>query len=455
MFKQRSGLKMIFCATIFRRSERFNIKTISTLCRQFSTDASATENTAKTTKTTQPTTTTTTKSKIRNISNTIERRTLRVSWSDDTTCEYPHIFLRDNCQCPSCFHPTSKQRLLTTVDSVDVDIQAKAVTHSSNQDALVVTWPDDHKSVFDGNWLRERRFPETTESATPSTLYGITAEPWRSDEIGKHITFIDYEELLSSDEALLNFFENLFMYGLSIIRGVPTEIGVLKTISKRVSHTYFKQTHYGNDFTVKNKPSPNNLAYTAGYLPLHVDLPFYSYQPEVQFLHCIEQSEGQNSGISLLRDGLRAAKDLQSSNPSAFDLLTKVKFKFNDIGKDTYGDYNLQFERPIIGLDGFGQVKSISFNNHVRSSFINVPSDMVKDSYKAYFTLSKIITSDILHYKLSQGEILCFNNTRVLHGRTEFDPQTTSRWLEGCYMDFDELHSIYRVVRERTWASET
>lgn len=25
---------------------------------------------------------------------------------------YPHIWLRDNCQCPKCFHPTSNSRII-------------------------------------------------------------------------------------------------------------------------------------------------------------------------------------------------------------------------------------------------------------------------------------------------------------------------------------------------------
>ena len=36
-------------------------------------------------------------------------------------------------------------------------------------------------------------------------------------------------------------------------------------------------------FHVMSKPEANNLAYTASYLPLHTDLPFYRYQPGVRF----------------------------------------------------------------------------------------------------------------------------------------------------------------------------
>ena len=44
---------------------------------------------------------------------------LKIIWNDKETCEFPHIFLRDNCQCPACFHPVAKSRLVDTVKAID------------------------------------------------------------------------------------------------------------------------------------------------------------------------------------------------------------------------------------------------------------------------------------------------------------------------------------------------
>ena len=386
--------------------------------------------------------------KINDIMNDTAKRIIRITWSNHMVTEFPHVFLRDNCQCPSCFHSSSKQRLVDLVKFIDVDIKAKYVNHDISKDAIIIKWPDNHESIFQGGWLKERRFPESWEDAHSSTLYDIRPQPWTSSYMEQNLPLIDYKELMSSDEALQEHLQNLFIHGLSVIKEAPTESGILYELAGRVSYNYLKRTHYGEIFTVKNKPSPNNLAYTAGDLPLHVDLPFFSYQPEVQHLHCIEQSSGEHCGISLLADGFRAAEEVKNKNLSFFNILTKIMFKFNDVGTDIYGKYNFEFERPIIGLDSFGNVATISYNNQVRSSFINVPSEVVRDCYKAYYELTTSLNSDILHYKMSPGDILTFNNKRVLHGRTSFDPRMTSRWLEGCYMDWDEVCSKYRVVRE-------
>ena len=54
-----------------------------------------------------------------------------------------------------------------------------------------------------------------------------------------------------------------------------------------------------------------------------------------------------------------------------------------------------------------------------------------------------------IKYKMEEGDILNFNNKRILHGRTEYDATTTSRFLHGCYLDWDEVKSTFRVLRAR------
>jgi gamma-butyrobetaine dioxygenase len=40
---------------------------------------------------------------------------------------------------------------------------------------------------------------------------------------------------------------------------------------------------------------------------------------------------------------------------------------------------------------------------------------------------------------MEPGDIFSFNNRRILHGRTEFDPNSGHRHLQGYYMDRDEI----------------
>ena len=49
----------------------------------------------------------------------------------------------------------------------------------------------------------------------------------------------------------------------------------------------------------------------------------------------------------------------------------------------------------------------------------------------------------------SPGDLILFDNRRMLHGRAAFDPQSGVRRLEGCYLDRDEILSRLRVLARR------
>ncbi len=98
----------------------------------------------------------------------------------------------------------------------------------------------------------------------------------------------------------------------------------------------------------------------------------------------------------------------------------------------------------------FGNVESIGFNNHVRSSFINAPAEKVQKAYQAYVTLVKEMykPENLVSYKMEPGDIITFNNQRVMHGRAAYS-FTSSRFLEGSYFDWDEVYSAIRVMRKK------
>jgi gamma-butyrobetaine dioxygenase len=58
-----------------------------------------------------------------------------------------------------------------------------------------------------------------------------------------------------------------------------------------------------------------------------------------------------------------------------------------------------------------------------------------------------------MRFRLSPGELMAFDNRRVLHGRAGFDPDSGSRLLRGCYGEREELESrlriLYRAQRAR------
>lgn len=65
-------------------------------------------------------------------------------------------------------------------------------------------------------------------------------------------------------------------------------------------------------------------------------------------MHCVSQAENEG-GENHFVDGFQIAKILRNSKPEAFEVLSTVKFMFEDIGADVFGEYDKQFERPVIG----------------------------------------------------------------------------------------------------------
>ena len=101
-------------------------------------------------------------------------------------------------------------------------------------------------------------------------------------------------------------------------------------------------------------------------------------------------------------------------------------------------------------LDMLGNVESVAHNNHVRSSYINAPADKVKKSYEAYYKLIRAMydKDNLVTHKQREGNVVTFNNQRVLHGRAAYKI-TSVRHLSGCYFDWDDMYSAIRIYRRK------
>ena len=67
--------------------------------------------------------------------------------------------------------------------------------------------------------------------------------------------------------------------------------------------------------------------------------------------------------------------------------------------------------------------------------------DQMDKVYKAHHRFGNLLHDDKfqIKFRLGPGDIFSFNNRRVLHGRTAFDPNSGHRHLQGYYLDRDEI----------------
>ena len=355
-----------------------------------------------------------------------------MTWGDGTAATFHHLWLRDNCACRQCRHPDTLERILDPL-TVPPDLDATSVS-ITDAGGLRVDWsPEGHVSDYDPDWLRAHCHVENDGSPcepVPAT--------WGA-ELSKSMPGADYDAVTGSDSGLLRWLRFLRDSGVAVLRGTPREPLSVLALAGLIGPA--RATNFGEYFDVASKPEPTSNAYTALGLLCHTDLPNWERPPDYQLLHCLENDA--DGGDSILVDGFHAAETLRLREPAAFRLLSQspIDFRFEDRESD------IRFRAPTIGLDEVGTVTEVRFNFAVMDA-IDAPAGQMGALCRALRAFAAVIRNPALEcrYRLRPGELLVFDNRRVLHGRAAFDPSTGRRHLQGCYVDRDQLLSRIRVL---------
>jgi gamma-butyrobetaine dioxygenase len=219
--------------------------------------------------------------------------------------------------------------------------------------------------------------------------------------------------------------------------------GEIANVVQKIAN--LRATNYEPVYDVQSKPDPNSIAYTAVELKPHNDLTNRFASGVIQFLYCIESTA--TGGDSILVDGFSAAHEFRRRDADGFSLLTStpLDFRFQDQTTD------IQNKAPIIALDLEGNIFQIRYN-HALLGPLDVASELVEPIYAAYRTFTHIVRDPDfqLNLRLDPGDMMAFNNLRVLHGRGSFNPQSGRRHLQGCYVDIEDFQSRLKVLQRQT-----
>ena len=352
---------------------------------------------------------------------------LNVEWSDGEKSNFNFLWLRDNC--PTAHDKDSNHRMFNLLETSE-NIQPS--DYKINSDGkLEIKWSEgNHTSYYDPNWLRKNCYTIKQKQRYVSP-YKLWNNKLNSDL--ESVT-VEHDKVINTEEGLIQWLNLLHEKGFAIIKNAPTEKKSAFPILNRISH--IRQTFFKTPFEVINIPKPNNSAYTAHGLRNHIDLPYFEIPPGYQFLHClINDAEG---GMSHAVDGFFVAEYLKKNDPEVFNTLVRIPVKFID--KDYTQDKKRLFYAPEISLTKDGDYNDIRFSVATMGVMDCIPEDIEK-FYKAHHKFGKLLHDDkfVVKFRLKPGDIFCFNNRRVLHGRTEFNPNSGHRHLQGYYIDRDEI----------------
>jgi len=363
----------------------------------------------------------------------VQEESILTTWSDGRLSPFHFLWLRDNCPCDRCVHRLTREQVFEIVDA-PADLAAVSA-QPDEAGGLRIRWSDGHESRFDAGWLRANAYDNVSRAERRSRP---PKRFWRAEQT-EALPVFSFAALAADDGALLDWLRALRDVGLTLVKDVPLESEAVTRLARRIS--FVRETSFGVVFDVASKPNPDSNAYTSINLPPHTDLPTREVQPGLQFLHCLANEA--SGGDSIFVDGFAIAATLRGRFPEDFEILATTPVAFWN--KDTVTDY--RHSAPIIATDASGDVTEIRYSNSVRGPF-DAPADLMPGLYRAYrrfMQLGREAQFRIVR-RLEPGDMWGFDNRRVLHARTEFDPNSGKRHLQGCYVDRDELLSRIRVL---------
>jgi gamma-butyrobetaine dioxygenase len=341
------------------------------------------------------------------------------------------LWLRECCRDAASIDLRTQQRLQDPSD-FDVELRVTAVSQPT-PGVFQVSFSDGHQGSFHAADILEEAALAANSHDCPDhalwdgSLKELPRARWRADP---------------GDAELSTWLESFLSFGFIIFEGVPSEPGMVLKVGARFG--FIRETNFGALFNVRSTPDANDLAYTSVALDPHTDNPYRAPVPGIQLLHCLVNET--SGGLSTLVDGFAVAQALRAQEPEACRILasTPVRFKYIDV------DTELTASAPPIELDVTGALKAIHFSP--RLDFVPL---FPRAQLSAYYRARRLFDHRLrapdfeIRFLLKSGDLVMFDNCRLLHGRTGFDPAEGLRHLQGCYIDIDGPRSLYRVLRRR------
>jgi gamma-butyrobetaine dioxygenase len=183
---------------------------------------------------------------------------------------FPYRWLRDACQCATCVHPSTSQKLRRTSD-IPADVRPIPYGVTFQDSGIHVEWADNHKSFYEHSFL-ERYSSSQRLSSFHKDIQQIS---WDVSTISQIPDLYMTYEAIKKPSQLLSAITQLTRYGILFLTGVPNTEHTNETCELRKLANIFgelRETFYGELWDVKNISDSKNIAYTNLDLGVHMDL---------------------------------------------------------------------------------------------------------------------------------------------------------------------------------------
>ena len=352
--------------------------------------------------------------------------------------QVPYRWLRYECACEACGSSLPGLKRLH-LHEVPAGVRPAAASWDAAA-GLSVTWaPDGHVSHYASDWLA---------AALPDGRARVRCRAPRLWDASQPFAELSYARLVDGGAGLYQALATLRDRGAVLVRGVPAEPGETERLAGLFGPLH--ETSYGRVFNLESRPGVFVAGTTSRAQTPHTDEPFRYTPPGFLFFHSI-RAGAESGGTSLLVDGFAVAEELRRDAPAAFALLSRVPVQFH---RWHGGEDSFHTEAPVITLSFDGGLAGIRYNDRATAP-LDLPADLIEPMLDALALFVSRLCEPRFQSRvlLQPGDLLIFDNHRVLHGRTAFDPTKAHRLLRSCHVDRDAVHSRLRVLAE-TWAPD-
>ncbi|MCQ3807289.1 MAG: TauD/TfdA family dioxygenase [Acidimicrobiaceae bacterium] len=360
-----------------------------------------------------------------------------IRWPDGAELRAYALWLFENRMGDEAIDEQTRENKLDPADLPSPDTLAGAAV-AANGD-LELTWNGYPTSLHHSGWLRHMHEGRHAHSAhiPPARIWTVATLP--------ELPTFDGPRVLEDDDAFTEWLTTLVESGVARLTGLGNGEDVVAEVGLRVGA--LRDTNFGTTWPITADVNPGSVANTALPLAPHSDLPTRETPPGYQLLHC--QVNECSGGLSHMTDGYAVARRLQEHEPEFYEVLCRANWIFFNRSPE----HDHRWSGPLI--DHGGPHSPLTFRTfHPVRGFPDMAEDDVPLAYAALRRFSQLARSD--EYQLrsvfSAGELVAFDNRRILHGRGPFRETKGRRVLRGAYVDHDEVYSRLRVLMRRKTA---
>lgn len=352
---------------------------------------------------------------------------LRVDMAPNLGVTFDYFWLRDNARDPISFDSRSHQRELYT-GGVAADIRPLNAEISADHAQLVITWPDLEAPVtYDAAFLNG-----FAEVADPMIM--PAAEIWNSASLDGDRLRLPFDQVMA-DGGIDLLLTTIARDGFAVLTGTPCSQQSVADVVAKIG--YVRETIFGGLWEFEANEDMADSAFTPKELRPHTDGTYSLDAPGLQMLLCVDYDA--TGGESIMVDGLQIAADIKQEDPELFADMTRIEVT----GLYKGDGVELRARRPIFRLGANGDIAQVTFNNYDRDT-VRLPDRDMRQLYAAIRSFEARANAPEYQwrYTLKPGEMLVFDNWRVLHGRGAFQGR---RKMSGAYVNREDYESRVRM----------